>query len=73
MTDQERQLENLNLRVGELLTELRTVRREGIPARLTPAQLDEIAYRILEHLDDRLAPRNEATRDLVPRRRRRRR
>lgn len=53
MTDA--QLEQLYYAVTELRDELRKARAEGLVVRLPDAQLDEIAYRVLERVDERLA------------------
>jgi hypothetical protein len=67
----EQRLENLHVLAGELLTELRRARRGELTVRIPDHQLDEIAHRVLERVDERLAPREIPT-DPAPATRRKR-
>jgi hypothetical protein len=52
----------------ELLAELRRLRRDGIVARLSEAEREEIALRVFERVDERLAPADaEQVQDEPPR------
>lgn len=63
MTDA--QLEQLYQAVEELRDELRRSRSEGLVVRLPDGQIEEIAYRVLERVDERLA-NPEPTTDTAP-------
>lgn len=59
MTDDD--FDDLRVLVGELLQELRHARRGTLVVRIPDTQIDEISHRVLERLDERLAPREVAT------------
>lgn len=42
--------------LGELRAELRKIRRDGLVARLSEAEREEISRRVFERVDERLAP-----------------
>lgn len=46
---------------------VRRLKREGLVVRLAEEQVDEISYRVLERIDERLAPR-EVRAETAPRR-----
>lgn len=51
----------------ELRGELRRIRREGLVARLSEAEREEIAGRVYERVDERLAPADADDVDDAPR------
>jgi hypothetical protein len=51
-------------------TELRRIRREGLVARLSDGERDEIARQVFELVDERLAPADERDADDAPGRQR---
>jgi hypothetical protein len=53
MTDHQADLREA---IDELLAELRRLRRGGLVARLSGAEREEIADRVFERVDERLAP-----------------
>jgi hypothetical protein len=57
----EQRLTELHVLAGELLAELRRARRGELTVTIPDSQVDEIAHRVLERIDERLAPREIAT------------
>lgn len=56
--------------IDELRSELARIRRQGLVARLSDAEREEIADRVFERVDERLAPADSADLDDAPARRR---
>jgi hypothetical protein len=54
--------------LAELRSELRRIRRDGLVARLSEAEREEIADRVFERVDERLAPAEIADDDAPTRR-----
>ena len=54
--------------LNELRGELRRIRRDGLVARLSEAEREEIAGRVYERVDERLAPAELAADDAPARR-----
>jgi hypothetical protein len=55
--------------IDELRAELRRIRRDGLVARLSQAERDEIAAQVFERVDERLAPAETRQGDEPPRKR----
>lgn len=56
--------------MNELRSELRRLKRDGIVARLSDAEREDIARRVYERVDTRLAPADARALDDAPRARR---
>lgn len=52
--------------MDELRAELRRIRRDGLVARLSEAERDEIARQVFERVDERLAPVDDRNGDETP-------